>query len=249
MKCKLILIMPLALALSIWMGGWSDAYSSSSPSAMNILHPIVVELFTSQGCSSCPPADRFLNDLGQHKNVIALSCHVTYWDYLGWKDPLAQEFCTKRQRASAAQRKTKRVFTPEMLVNGTGSYVGSHRGQVSNALEKEKYLQPIEIMRIGDATIIAKLPELPRDNYLTYTVWVFGTKDIHNQMIKRGENKGKTVTYKHSVIAMQKYAGWNGKSEARSITIPNDPNVDSLTVIAQAHGHGPIVAAGKLRLK
>ena len=100
--------------------------------------PVVVELFTSQSCSSCPPADRNLGKLSENPNVIALGFHVTYWNHLHWEDTLSNEFSTKRQRSYAAAFRNGRVYTPQMVVNGEQEFVGSNGSKVNAALKKAK---------------------------------------------------------------------------------------------------------------
>ena len=100
--------------------------------------PIVVELFTSQGCSSCPPADALLGELAKRTDVLALGFHVDYWDYIGWKDPYASKLATKRQRQYAETFKLSYVYTPQMVVNGVTESVGSDRAGIEAAVEKAK---------------------------------------------------------------------------------------------------------------
>src|SRR5215831_8685962 len=100
--------------------------------------PVVVELFTSQGCSSCPPADALLGELSKRSDVLALGFHVDYWDYIGWKDPYASKLATKRQRQYAESFKLSFVYTPQMIINGDAESVGSDRAGVEAAVEKAK---------------------------------------------------------------------------------------------------------------
>src|SRR5258707_8836135 len=98
--------------------------------------PVVVELFTSQGCSSCPPADSLLGELSKRSDVLALGFHVDYWDYIGWKDPYASKLATKRQHDYAAALRLHMVYTPQMVVDGRTDVVGSERGDVAAAIGK-----------------------------------------------------------------------------------------------------------------
>src|SRR5437764_7545823 len=100
--------------------------------------PVVIELFTSQGCSSCPPADRLLGELAQRPDVIALGFHIDYWDHLGWKDPLSSPAATRRQRDYALQFGRMQIYTPQLVVDGTGEAVGSDRAAVLAALRQAK---------------------------------------------------------------------------------------------------------------
>ena len=119
-----ILAGTMGLALPDWM-----AKAETAPDPVS-----VIELFTSQGCSSCPAADRLLQDLSQRQDLIALSFPVTYWDYLGWKDTLARPEYTERQREYATIQRDGQVYTPEVVVNGSQSCVGSNREAIETAL-------------------------------------------------------------------------------------------------------------------
>ena len=112
----------------------------------------VVELFTSQGCSSCVAADEFFSDLAGRKDVVAISLHVDYWDYLGWHDTLGDAAHSERQRSYAAVNGTSRVYTPQIIVNGGTSFVGSDRDDVNAAIEKAALPVPV-VMRPGDGTV------------------------------------------------------------------------------------------------
>ncbi|WP_414644845.1 DUF1223 domain-containing protein, partial [Bradyrhizobium sp.] len=129
--------------------------ASLSPVAANAAErPVVVELFTSQGCSSCPPANAYLNEMvKQRRDVLALAFHVTYWDRLGWKDPFSMESATDRQ-AVYGRRFGDGSYTPEMVVDGASSAVGSDRGQVGSAIENAKRngqtAAAVNVTRTGD---------------------------------------------------------------------------------------------------
>src|SRR5690606_23996855 len=100
--------------------------------------PVVVELFTSQGCSSCPPADRFLGELAARPGVIALGLHVDYWDYIGWKDPYARRAHTERQRDYSRTLNQRYVYTPQMVINGAFQAIGSDRAAVDGLIEEAR---------------------------------------------------------------------------------------------------------------
>ncbi len=206
--------------------------------------PVVVELYTSQSCSSCPPADKILHDLSQQKNIIALSCHVTYWNYLHWKDTQSQEFCTERQRAFANARGTGRVYTPQMVINAETEFVGSRKGEASSVINRairEEKVKPITISK-DDNKLSFDLPNVAPGKY---GVWVFGYKDKHTQNIPSGENKGKTVTYVNSA-QHQHFAGdWDGTAVSMDVDIPQNVDIDGFVVIAQSEKYGPVVAAGQ----
>lgn len=211
--------------------------------------PVVVELFTSQSCSSCPPADKVLSELADNPNVIALSCHVDYWDHLHWKDTLSQSFCTDRQRSYARAMNSRRVYTPQMVVNGRSEFVGSNRGQAGNVISKAQKtpnVKMIEIAKSGDDSVEITLPQLVKGG--DYTVWIMGYNAPHTQSIPSGENRGRTVLYKNSVTALDTLGRWSGEGRTERFTLPKGTNTAGLAVIAQDGTHGHIAAAGKIGL-
>src|SRR5262245_58571636 len=117
-------------------------FTRLSLAAAAVNRPVVVELFTSEGCSSCPPADAFLNELVGQPSLIALSFHVDYWDYLGWRDTLGLPESTKRQRDYALRRKDNRVYTPQIIVNGRKHVVGSRQSEVQAIIAEEQKRKP-----------------------------------------------------------------------------------------------------------
>lgn len=204
----------------------------------------VVELFTSQSCSSCPPADKLLGEIGNNPNVITLGFHVTYWDHLHWKDTLSQEFSTNRQRAYANAKSRGRVYTPQMIVNGGAQFVGSSRGKLQNALNNSQTIKSLQLSKEGnDFTFQA--PEMPLGKY---HVWIYGTQKEHTQSIPSGENRGRTVTYHNAVKAEIDGGTWDGKAQSFTFEALQGNQIDEVTVIIQKDGYGDIVAAGKRSL-
>lgn len=192
-----------------------------APAGAGEKQPVVVELFTSQGCSSCPPADKILGELSKRKDVIALTLNVDYWDYLGWRDTLGSSEHTKRQRVYAANRGTRQIYTPQMVVNGHIDVVGSRRAQVMNTLKREAATTtrvPMKILENKDEIVIevgkSPSPELAKKS----TIWVMVTSPRVSVPIARGENSGRKITY-HNVVRQMVPAGmWTGK--AKRITLP-----------------------------
>lgn len=197
---QLVTSMALAAAL-----GLSTAYAAEVRQVSG-----VVELFTSQGCHSCPPADRVLADLADESEVIALGYHVDYWDYLGWKDTLGSPEYTQRQYGYARTFGERSVYTPQAVVNGRLHLNGADRRgidhHVSNGLPVK-----VEVEKVGESLVIrtgsgdaAKLG----DAHLVL-VYFDGAKDVK---IDRGENRGKTITYANIVTGIQTAGMWHGKS-------------------------------------
>jgi hypothetical protein len=158
--------------------------------------PVVVELFTSQGCDSCPPANAYLNELSkQRRDVLALAFHVTYWDRLGWKDPFSLEAATQRQ-AVYGRRFGDGSYTPEMVVDGAASMVGSHRGDVGSAIENAKSGDQVSI-EVGAGSGSGR-------------VLLVGFDHEHTTAISRGENSGRTLTEANVVRSIRPVGQWSG---------------------------------------
>ena len=172
----------------------------------------VVELFTSQGCSSCPPADEFLGELAARDDVIALSLPVDYWDYLGWADTLASNDNTQRQRAYAEARGDMQVYTPQMVVNGQEHVVGSRRSTVEDAIDRldGSLTVPITMTSAGDSTKVtigSANTETPDKGM----IWLALYDEPVTVPIARGENSGKTITYTNVVRKLRPVAMWKGE--------------------------------------
>jgi hypothetical protein len=172
----------------------------------------VVELFTSQGCSSCPPADRVLSELAREPGVIALSLPVDYWDYLGWKDTLASPAHSARQRAYSNARGDRQVFTPQMVVNGKVSCVGSDRAQIGRSITRvsagrDQLPVRIDLAEAGPTLLI----DIGRaDPPAAGEVWVLPVARAREVAIGRGENRGRSVTYANVVRGMIRAGFWSG---------------------------------------
>ncbi|WP_147125404.1 DUF1223 domain-containing protein [Shimia ponticola] len=205
----------------------------------------VVELYTSQGCSSCPPADAFLHELAKQDDVIALALHVDYWDYIGWKDEFASPAYTERQKAYARVAGSRTVYTPQMVIGGVDHVVGTRPEQVAAKLTEHMMKEAsvdLTATRDGDkATVmIGAVPgatEAMVVQLVTYNP--SATVDI-----KRGENAGKTLTYANVVTSWTALDAWNGKSP---LTLTADiPNGEPAVIIVQRQGPGAIMAAAKV---
>jgi hypothetical protein len=176
----------------------------------------VVELFTSQGCSSCPPADALLVEFARQPDIVALSFPVNYWDYLGWKDTLAHAAFTSRQKAYAHGRSDRQVFTPQVIVNGKKSCVGSDRAQIEKAIQvtsKGRSTLPVDVaLQEQDGTVAVTVNETPDTTEREAQVWVMPVLKTHTVPIGRGENRGKTITYANVVRGLTRIGDWHGGS-------------------------------------
>jgi hypothetical protein len=207
--------------------------------------PVVVELFTSQGCSSCPPADEMMHALAARDDVIALSLHVDYWDYIGWKDEFADPRNAKRQRGYARTAGRRSVYTPEMIVNGVSDIVGAKPMEVATAIERHKgtaSLVALDLRRVGDtvrisAEVIGEVSKPMRIHLLRY-------QPQREARITRGENAGKTIHYVNVTQDWQTLETWDG---AKPLTLKAaTPGKWPVVVIVQESEFGPILGAARV---
>ena len=202
---------------------------------------VVVELFQSQGCSSCPPANANVNALADRPGILALSFAVTYWDHLGWKDPFAQPAFTERQRAYARTKRSDGVYTPQVVINGRRALVGANAASLGKAIAAQGALSGgPAIGREGDAVTIG-----PGQGGAAKVLLV--TFDPRNRKvpIRAGENNGKTLPHRNIVVALDEAGTWYGKPLRVPLTVPKDPALRMAVLLQRGEG-GPLIAARKL---
>lgn len=206
----------------------------------------VVELFTSQGCAQCPPADALLTGLAEEGDVVALAYHVDYWDYVGWEDTFGDEDYSDRQRAYARSWGSSRIYTPQMVVNGARGVVGSRRNEVHGALAGASLPLAVDIVRHGDMLKIA----IPADAALgDAVVWVVTYLDRADVVIDKGENAGKSMVYTQVVTDRQALGMWEGATGADlKLPLPEmlDDESTGIAVLVQQERNGlpgPIIGA------
>jgi hypothetical protein len=202
--------------------------------------PVVVELFTSQGCSSCPPANAYLNELAKHRrDVLPLAFHVTYWDRLGWKDPFSLEAATDRQDRYG-HRFGDGSYTPEIVVDGASSHVGSDRAEVGPAIEhaklKSETAAVVSIAKDGNGLVIEVGDGKGRGKVL-----LIGFDHDHQTAIHRGENNGRTLQEANVVRSIRAIGDWQGAALRLNEKLPEGEDV---AVILEAPD-GRIVGASK----
>ena len=210
----------------------------------------VVELFTSQGCSSCPPADAFLGELAKRDDLLALSVHVDYWDYIGWKDVFASPKNTMRQRRYAQKLGLRYVYTPQMVIQGAFDSTGSDRAKVLRKIAEAKKLDrlAVKIRHAGDGLRITVPAGDPRDQA---AVWLAVFDRRHEIEIKRGENSGRILRYHNVVRGMTQIGTWTGRPldiVTKAADMPAQGR-DSCAVIVQSLKTGRILGAARLDLK
>jgi hypothetical protein len=209
----------------------------------------LLELFTSQGCSSCPPADRLFEGYASRKDIVALSLPVDYWDYLGWKDTLANPKFTVRQRDYASRQRGGQVYTPQAVINGVSHVVGSDRYRIDSMITDAKLETAKRGVTIKLSTDAQKMqievggPRL--EPGVTGTIWFALVQRKTSVAIPRGENRGATVNYFNVVRELMPIGSWTG--ETTSIVLPRSSVVthqdDGCAVFVQVGKGGPIVAA------
>jgi len=208
--------------------------------------PVVVELFTSQGCSSCPPADRLLTDLAEQEGVIALSLHVDYWDYIGWKDSFARAEHTARQRAYARAAGDRMIYTPQMIVGGVHRVVGARAMKVVNAIDAHAAAPAavtVTLEREGDTLLVEAEATAAAPGEMV--VQLVRYRPEATVKIARGENAGHTFSYSNIVTEWDVVSEWTG-ADALSLML-DAPGSEPAVVIVQQAGHGAILGAAATR--
>ncbi|HEX3651599.1 MAG TPA: DUF1223 domain-containing protein [Rhizomicrobium sp.] len=208
--------------------------------------PIVVELYTSQGCSSCPPADALLGQLAMRKDVLAVSLPVTYWDMLGWRDTLASDSNTRRQKAYARELGRGGVYTPQIIVDGASDVVGSRTQAVASAIAaraSDMQTVPVELEANHQQVHIAVGPASDHGSHEAI-IWLFGILPQATVSISDGENSGRTITYHNVVRQIRAVGTWRG--QPISVSLPRaeaGPPHDGIAVIVQQGGYGRVLGA------
>ena len=214
-----------------------------APSAFAQGGPVVVELFTSQSCSSCPPADAFLTDLARTRpDVLPLAFHVTYWNRLDWKDPYSFDAATERQQGYARSLGDHQVYTPEMVVNGVSGLVGSNRAQgleaISRAASDPTSRVALELARAGQELRV----KIPAGSGRA-DVLLVGFDAQHRTPVGRGENGGRTLLESNIVRSLTVAGNWTGTALALRAPLPAG---EQFAVLLQAPD-GHILGAARLR--
>lgn len=208
---------------------------------------VVLELYTSQGCNTCPPADALIERLSGRPDILALSLPVTYWDMLGWKDTLASEANTRRQKAYAAVMGRGGVYTPQIIVDGVTDVVGSRETQVEAAISARRgdmHDVPVTLSLSSGAVHIGigTLSEKTGDDA---TVWLFHVLSRASVRVGAGENEGRNLDYRNVVRDVRAVALWKG--QPLSLDIPradqSSPGFDSIAVLVQEGAYGRVIGA------
>lgn len=226
----------------------ASAFAATTASAGPAKPVVLVELYTSQGCSSCPPADAMVMELAKRDDVLPLALHVDYWDYIGWADSFARAQHTKRQKAYARMAHTATIYTPQMVVAGVDHVVGvkpmkladlimAHRGDLTPVA--------IEVETDGDTIRVRCAPRAGLDLPAEINVDLVRFIEAATVDILHGENAGKTITYANVVTGWDRVGSWDGAGEFRfSVDLPQE---GPLALVIQTDGPGKVLAAYRLR--
>ncbi len=217
------------------------------PAAAETKFPVVVELYTSQGCSSCPPAEAFLGELATRPDLIALEFHVDYWDYIGWKDPFGSPTYAERQRAYSGALGERYVYTPQMVIQGQTHEVGSKRNLVEKKIALVRGISEtgptVVLKRVGDSVQVNVSGDHAAGAYDIFFV-TFDAK--HETEVLRGENRGETLVNTNVVRALDLVGQWTGDPVELMVSLAGKKGDGGCAVIVQAVNQGPIAAAAVL---
>jgi hypothetical protein len=226
------------LALVLCLGAGSTAAAAAAP--------VVIELFTSQGCSSCPPADALLGELARKPNVVALAYHVDYWDELGWKDRFAIPEATQRQRGYVRRLSSAGAFTPQAVVSGDTSLIGSSRAALTEAIAADRDALAMQLSKARGALVI-DLPERWREPMDVHVVSYLAEATTK---IGRGENANRTLRYSHIVRSFKRLGAWDGKPTRMTVPLASFPSdATGVAVLLQRPSQGAIAGAATISLR
>jgi hypothetical protein len=222
--------------------------SQAQPPKAGAGGPVLLELFTSQGCSSCPPADKMLADYSKKPGVITLSFSVDYWNYLGWHDTLSSPESSERQREYARTRGDGRVYTPQVVVDGISHVNGANAVAIDMAIRKaterlKKVRVPVMMHAEGD-TLVIDIGAAPKASSMREaTVWLAVAKEKETVAITRGENRGKKITYTHPVRDLTPIGIWKGEKMTFRLPLKDLQTIggDCLVTMLQVENAGPVL--------
>jgi hypothetical protein len=229
----------LGMALGVALAACSTGQAAPLPPKASGHGLQVVELFQSQGCSSCPPANANVLALADRPDVLTLSWQVTYWDYLGWKDTYAQPAFTTRQQAYAAALHNDGVFTPQVVVNGRGDVIGGKHGEVEGALQRFDRGGDAVKLTLDAGQVTVSGSTTPSSVYL-----VRYDPRIVQIPIKAGENGGRTLPHRNVVRELALLGKFNGGTQHWNLPAAKQPGLRT-AVLVQSGVAGPIVAAAR----
>lgn len=216
---------------------WAWVWACSAVASPALAEPqAVIELFTSQGCSSCPAADKLLGELAADPTILAMSLTIDYWDYLGWKDTLALAGHTRRQKAYAHTRHDREVYTPQAVVNGAMHALGSDKNAIERVIAQTK--KTAGLLSLGVTLTVADgnvAVNVPAGKVERGEAWLCPISKAVTVVIGRGENSGRTITYHNVVRSWMKLGDWTGKAETWRVELEKvkADDIDRVAVVVQ----------------
>jgi len=222
------------------LGAFLTGLLLAIPGQAEETRPVLVELFTSQGCSSCPPADALLGELAKRPDVLALAWHVDYWDGLGWKDKFSSADATHRQYDYARRLGLDSVYTPQLVIDGTAEAVGSNAGAAEAAI-RTAAARPVDGPRLAlaaspDGTGRIELGDGPKQ---AASVWLIGYDRAQTTPVGRGENAGRSLTEYQIVRRATRLGSWSGAAAALALP-PKEGEAE--LVVVEPDAPGPMLA-------
>lgn len=226
-----------ALGACVFLAFGHSAFAASTQTQPRA----VVELFTSQGCSSCPPADQIIGDLAKDPSVIALSMPVDYWDYLGWKDTLADSRFSARQKAYSQMRGDRDIYTPQAVVNGATQVIGSDATKIKTEIDSTRksaasvMTVPVSVSVSGKHVNVSVAASTEASSSNHGEVWICSVSKTVPITVGRGENRGRELTYYNVVRNWLKVGDWNGSAANWTVPLENvsRDGVDAAVVYVQ----------------
>jgi hypothetical protein len=235
-----VLLLGLAIVLN---------YSVSSKAGPSKGAPVVVELFTSQGCYSCPPAEAYLRDLSKNPNIIALEFHVDYWDELvygsagKWKDVFSKPEFTRRQKIYAGNLPRGQTYTPQMVVGGNSFAVGSNQRAVGHLIAKAKEIKNPALVSISKDSQNGLIATITGHSDRALSIWLVRFLKNVTTRVRAGENKGKKLTSHNIVTKVERLSAWLGKSSQLKFTPKGFKPTEGCAILIQEDTQGPILGA------
>lgn len=230
---RLVPIAAAASLIAIALFGFAMRGQAQKP-ARAADRPVLAELFTSQSCSSCPPADALLGELAKRPQVLALSFHVDYWDRLGWKDPYSLHAATLRQRHYAEILRAQ-VYTPQLVVDGEAETIGSDRESVEALLKARRSGVSATLHRESKGDIAIRIGDAQASGKIPTAEILFVTFDpVHKTAIHGGENGGRTLATYNDVRSLRVVADWHGEAVALDLTPQESEHGERSAVIVQS---------------
>lgn len=217
--------------------------------------PAVVELFTSQGCSSCPPADTYIGELAQRRDVLALSFHVDYWNEQGWRDRFGLPEAVQRQRGYAKILRLSSVYTPQVVIDGRDNFVGNDRASIGRALAGSRSGGVAVALSVHDGDVLVDLGAQQNDRGARQKgapgdVLLVAYLRTAVSSIGRGENAGRTLMEFNIVRGFHSLGRWSGqKQQYRSRVDSLPPDATDVAVLVQPVGQAPIIGAATIALR